>query len=143
MTILFLWLKALHLIFVVCWFAGLFYLPRILVYYAGSDDSATKKQLAVMARKLYRFVTPLMVISLVFGTWMIVINFEYYLQSTWLWLKLVGVLLLIIYHFQCGRYVAAVNREDDSHSHVFFRFFNEIPVLFLFGIVLLAVFKPF
>ena len=133
----------MHLIFVVCWFAGLFYLPRILVYYAGSDDSATKKQLAVMARKLYRFVTPLMILALVFGTWMIVINFEYYLQSSWLWLKLLGVLLLIIYHFQCGRYVAAVNREDDSHSHVFFRFFNEIPVVFLFGIVLLAVFKPF
>ena len=113
------------------------------MYYAGSDDSATKKQLAVMAGKLYRFVTPLMILALVFGTWMIVINFEYYLQSTWLWLKLLGVLFLIIYHFQCGRYVAAVNREDDSHSHVFFRFFNEIPVVFLFGIVLLAVFKPF
>ena len=113
------------------------------MYYASSNDSATKNQLAIMARKLYRFITPLMVIALVCGSWMIVINLESYLQSTWLWFKLVGVFLLIIYHFQCGRYVSAVNRDDDSHTHVFFRFFNEIPVVFLFAIVILAVFKPF
>ncbi|MBA6414106.1 CopD family protein [Parahaliea sp. F7430] len=138
-----LWLKALHIIFVVCWFAGLFYLPRILVYFAASKDTQTRSQLALMARKLYRFVTPMMYLALGFGLAMIFTNPDYYLQAKWLWLKLAGVAALIVYHVQCGHYVRAVNDDTDSHSHVFYRFFNEVPVLFLFGIVLLVVLKPF
>ncbi len=138
-----LWLKAFHIIFVVCWFAGLFYLPRIFVYYAASEQPETRAQLAVMARRLYRFVTPFMVIAIALGLAMMAINPAYYLHATWLWLKLGGVLFLVVYHFQCGRYVASINAGSDRHGHVFYRFFNEVPVLFLFAIVLLAVLKPF
>lgn len=137
-----LWLKALHIIFVVCWFAGLFYLPRILVYFAASEHPQTRAQLALMARKLYRFVTPFMVLAIAFGLAMVALNPDYYLHAHWLWLKLAGVVFLVGYHLQCGRYVRAVNADTDSRSHVFYRFFNEIPVLFLFAIVLLAVLKP-
>ncbi len=138
-----LWLKAFHIIFVVCWFAGLFYLPRIFVYYAASEHAATRQQLAVMARRLYRFVTPFMLIAIVLGLAMIALNPDYYLHTGWMWLKLAGVAFLVIYHLQCGRYMRAINADSDRHGHVFYRFFNEIPVLFLFGIVLLAVLKPF
>jgi putative membrane protein len=138
-----LWLKALHIIFVVCWFAGLFYLPRIFVYYAASDHEATRTQLAQMARRLYRFVTPFMFIAIALGLAMMSSNLEYYLQAKWLWLKLAGVAFLVVYHFQCGRYVARINDNQDTHGHVFYRFFNEVPVIFLFLIVILAVLKPF
>jgi putative membrane protein len=138
-----LWLRALHIIFVVCWFAGLFYLPRIFVYYAASEHTETRAQLAVMSRRLYRFVTPFMVLTIVFGTGLISLNSDYYLSATWLWLKLAGVAFLVVYHFQCGRYVKAINDDRDDHSHVFYRFFNEVPVLFLFAIVFLVVLKPF
>lgn len=138
-----LWLKAFHIIFVVCWFAGLFYLPRIFVYYAASEHQVTRAQLGVMARKLYRFVTPFMFIAIGLGLAMIWINPEYYLQSTWMWLKLAGVAFLFVYHLQCGRYVHAINNNLNKRGHVFYRFFNEVPVLFLFAIVLLAVLKPF
>ena len=138
-----LWLKAFHIIFVVCWFAGLFYLPRILVYLAASDNEAVREQLAVMARRLYRFVTPLMVIAIILGLALIAMNHEYYLSSLWMQIKLAGVAFLVFYHIQCGRYVQAANAGELPHGHVFYRFFNEIPVLFLFGIVILAVLKPF
>lgn len=138
-----LWLKAFHIIFFVCWFAGLFYLPRIFVYYAASEHSETRRQLAVMARRLYRFVTPFMVIVIALGLAMIAHNPDYYLRAGWMWVKLAGVTFLVFYHLQCGRYVRAINADSDRHGHVFYRFFNEVPVLFLFGIVLLAVLKPF
>ncbi len=138
-----LWLKAFHIIFIVCWFAGIFYLPRILVHYAGSEDPAVRAHLAMMARKLYRFVTPFMVLTIVFGLALLSLNLDYYLTSTWMWLKLGGVAFLVGYHFVCGRYVRQVNANQSTRGHVYFRFFNEIPVLFLFGIVILAVLKPF
>ena len=138
-----LWLKAFHIIFVVCWFAGLFYLPRIFVYYAASEHLVVRAQLAVMARKLYRFVTPFMILAITLGLVMIASNPDYYLASNWMRLKLGCVALLVVYHFICGRYVRAINDNRNQRNHVFYRFFNEIPVLFLFGIVLLAVLKPF
>ncbi len=138
-----LWLKAFHIIFVVCWFAGLFYLPRIFVYYAASEHGETRQQLAVMSRKLYRFVTPLMVLAIVFGLAMIALQWQYYLQARWMWVKLLAVLFLFFYHLQCGRYVKRINEHTDDHGHVFYRFFNEVPVLFLFLIVILVVLKPF
>lgn len=138
-----LWLKAFHLIFMVCWFAGLFYLPRILVYFAASENPETRAQLAIMARRLYRFVTPFMYLTIGFGVALITTNPDYYLAAHWLWAKLLGVLFLVGYHIQCGRYVRAVNADTDGHSHVYYRFFNEVPVLFLFAIVILAVLRPF
>ena len=137
-----LWLKAFHIIFVVCWFAGLFYLPRIFVYYAASEHIVVRAQLAVMARRLYRFVTPFMVIAIALGLTMLYLT-PAYLDSRWMQLKLGGVALLVIYHLFCGRYVRAINDNRNRHKHTFYRFFNEIPVLFLFAIVILAVVKPF
>jgi len=133
-----LWLKAFHIIFVVCWFAGLFYLPRIFVYFAASEHPAVRAQLAVMALKLYRFVTPFMLIAIVLGLAMLAQNPDYYLASQWMWLKLGAVAFLVVYHVICGRYVRAINDNRNEHDHVFYRFFNEIPVLFLFAIVILG-----
>jgi putative membrane protein len=138
-----LWLKAFHIIFVVCWFAGLFYLPRIFVYYAASEHPQAREQLAIMARRLYRFVTPFMFIAIALGLAMMNTNWAYYLQAKWMWVKLAGVAFLVVYHFQCGRYVTRINANQDTHTHVFYRFFNEVPVIFLFLIVILAVLKPF
>ena len=138
-----LWLKAFHIIFIVCWFAGLFYLPRIFVYYAASNHPQTRTQLAIMARRLYRFVTPFMYIAIALGVALMSTNLEYYLAAKWLWLKLAGVVFLVGYHIQCGRYVYRINENRDTHGHVFYRFFNEVPVIFLFSIVILAVLKPF
>ena len=95
-----LWIQGFHVIFVVCWFAGIFYLPRILVYYAQSPDSETKAVLAVMARKLYRFVTPFMVLAIALGLWRLSFQWEYYLSSGWMIAKLVGVVALVVYHFR-------------------------------------------
>ena len=138
-----LWMKALHLIFVVCWFAGLFYLPRIFVNYAACDNADTRQTLAVMARRLYHFVTPFMYILALLGIGLFSMNPDYYIQSGWFWMKMAGMAFLVIYHVQCGRYVKAIIESRDKHTHVFYRFFNEVPVLFLFAMVLLAVLKPF
>lgn len=138
-----LWLKAFHIVFVVCWFAGLFYLPRIFVYHAASEDRQVREQLAIMARKLYRFVTPFMVIAIALGLALIALNPGYYLHATWMQVKLAAVFLLVLYHLQCGRHLRDIAAGGDSRSHVYYRFFNEVPVLFLFAIVLLAVLKPF
>ena len=90
-----LWVQALHVIFMVCWFAGLFYLPRIFVYYAQADDVNTQRTLATMARKLFKFVTPFMVLTVIFGLWRLSYQMDYYLASTWMQLKLGGAALLI------------------------------------------------
>ena len=137
-----LWIQGLHVIFVVTWFAGLFYLPRIFVYYAQTEDDTTRMTLAIMARKLYKFVTPLMMLAIILGLWRLSYALDYYLTSLWMQLKLAGVVFLLIYHVQCGRYVTLINSGDDHRSHVFYRFFNEIPVLFLFAIVLLVYVRP-
>ena len=137
-----LWIQGLHVIFVVTWFAGLFYLPRIFVYYAQAEDDTTRTTLAIMARKLYKFVTPLMTLAVILGLWRLSYALDYYLSSLWMQLKLLGVVCLLAYHVQCGRYVARINGGDDSKSHVFYRFFNEVPVLFLFAIVLLIYVRP-
>lgn len=138
-----LWLKALHIIGIVCWFAGIFYLPRILVYYAASDQPEVKQQLAIMARKLYRFITPIAALALLLGLALMATNLEYYLQAGWMWAKLLAVVLLVIYHFICGHFVKAVMAGTDDHSHIFFRIYNEVPVLMLVAVVFLVVFKPF
>jgi len=137
-----LWIQGLHVIFVVTWFAGLFYLPRIFVYYAQAEDDTTRMTLAIMARKLYKFVTPLMMLAIILGLWRLSYALDYYLTSLWMQLKLAGVVFLLIYHVQCGRYVKLINSGDDHRSHVFYRFFNALPVLFLFAIVLLVYVRP-
>ena len=139
----FLWLKALHIIFVICWFAGLFYLPRLFVNHAMTESEDTRKQLSLMERKLYRFMAPLALLAAFFGFWMLAAGWEAYGTATWMHAKLVLVLLLVIYHLVCGYYVRALSEGRTSHSHVFFRVFNELPVLLLFAVVILVVVRPF
>ena len=138
------WIKAFHLIFMVAWFAGIFYLSRLFVNHAMSDNKAVHEQLELMERKLYRFITPWMVLTLVFGTWLM-IDYAWvaYSQMLWLKIKLALIALLVVYHFYCGRIIKQLKTTPDLRSHVWFRWFNEIPVLILFAVVLLAVVKPF
>lgn len=140
-----LWLKSLHLIFMVTWFAGLFYLPRLFVYHAMSDDDISNKRFKVMESKLYfGIMTPGMICTLGFGIWML---FDYawplYSGSLWLHIKLALLALLVIYHLICGKWLLDFKHDKNRHSHVYFRWMNEIPVLFLLAIVFLAVLKPF
>ncbi len=140
-----LWLKALHLIFMVTWFAGLFYLPRLFVYHALSDDTLSKERFKVMERKLYYgIMTPGMVATFIFGIWMLVdYAWALYGHSGWLHAKLALLLLTALYHGYCGVWLANFKHDRNTHSHVYFRWMNEVPVLFLVGIVILAVVKPF
>jgi putative membrane protein len=140
---LFLWLKTFHLIFMVCWFAGIFYLPRLFVYHAMADDEATRAHLRIMERKLYRFTTPFAVLTVAFGLALVSLNSSYYFSAGWFHAKVFLVLLLIGYHLQCGRYMRQLQNESVQRSHVFYRWFNEAPVLVLFAAVILAVVKPF
>ena len=140
-----LWLKALHLIFMVTWFAGLFYLPRLFVYHAMSEDQASIDRFKIMERKLFfGIMTPGMVLTLIFGIWMLVdYAWVLYAANGWLHAKLGLLVLLIIYHFWCGKWLFDFKHDKNGHGHVFYRWINEIPVAFLFGIIILAVVKPF
>ncbi|MDF1693796.1 MAG: protoporphyrinogen oxidase HemJ [Zhongshania sp.] len=138
-----LWLKAFHIIAVICWFAGIFYLPRLFVYHAMSEDQATRNQLKIMERKLYRFVSPFAILTVVFGGLLISLQPSYYLHAGWLHVKLVFVAGLIAYHLYCGHLVKIFANDQNQRRHVFYRWFNEAPVFALFAIVLLAVLKPF
>ncbi|HEY8330707.1 MAG TPA: protoporphyrinogen oxidase HemJ [Pseudomonas sp.] len=141
---LYLWLKALHIIAIVCWFAGLFYLPRLFVYHAMSEDTPSHERFCIMERKLYRgIMIPSMLASLVFGIWMLVANPTLFGSGAWLHAKLTLVALLIGYHHWCGALLKRFARGDNQRSHVFYRWFNEVPVLFLLAIVILVVVKPF
>ncbi|MCK9516581.1 MAG: CopD family protein [Ottowia sp.] len=141
-----LWIKALHIVFVISWFAGLFYLPRIFVNLAmvpaGSD--AERERLLLMGRKLYRFMTLLAVPALAFG---LVLWLHYGIGrgpgNGWLDAKLLLVLLLIAYHGLCGRLLQRFERAQQVRGHVWFRWFNELPVLLLLAVVVLVVVKPF
>lgn len=137
-----LWLKAFHIVFVVSWFAGLFYLPRIFVNLAlvPAASAAERERLLLMARKLYRFVTPIAALAVGLGLWL---WFGFGFAGGWLHAKTLLVVLLIGYHFWCGRLLAAFERGASIRSHVWFRVFNEIPVLLLIAICILVVVKPF
>ena len=138
------WVKAFHIIFMVAWFAGLFYLPRLFVNHAMTDDDAIRERLALMERKLYRFITPWMVLTIIFGLWLM---FDYawaaYAHMWWLHIKLLLVAALVVYHFYCGRIMRDLLNNPTRRSHVWYRWFNELPVLVLFAAVILAVVKPF
>ena len=138
-----LWLKAFHIVFVVCWFAGIFYLPRLFVNSAMAEEAATKAQLAIMQRKLYRFMSILAIIAIGFGLVLYMLNWEYYVSQLWMWSKLALIILLLAFHFLCGRFVSAFETGDVGKSHRYFRIFNEIPVALLFAIVILVVVRPF
>jgi putative membrane protein len=139
-----LWVKAFHIIAIVCWFAALFYLPRLFVYHAMSDDEISQARFKIMQRKLYRGIaTPSMVATVIFGFWLVSYNIEGYMQSGWFHAKLTLIAILIGYHFYCGRLMKHFALDENKYGHVFYRWFNEFPVLLLFAIVILAVVKPF
>ncbi len=139
-----LWVKSFHLLFVIAWFAGLFYLPRILVNLAMEQDASTRARLLLMGRKLYRFMTLLAVPALVFGLWLWGVYAKHgMIGGGWLHAKLALVVLLIGYHHACGSLLRKFEQGRNTRSHVWFRWFNEIPVLLLLAIVILVVVKPF
>lgn len=136
-----LWIKSLHIIFMVTWFAGLFYLPRLFVYHAMSKDAVSVDRFKVMERKLfYGIMTPGGVLTIVFGVWLWL---GYGFSGGWLYAKLLLVLVLIGYHLWCGKLVADFRHDHNRHGHVFYRWFNEFPVLILSAAVVLVVVKPF
>ena len=137
-----LWLKAFHIIFVITWFAGLFYLPRLFVYHAMAEDKVSLERFKVMERKLYfGIMTPAMVITLVLGTWLWL---GYGFSGAWLHAKVTLVLGLVLYQLYLGKLMVEFRHDRNRHSHVFYRWLNEIPALpFLIAIVLLVVLKPF
>ena len=135
-----LWIKSLHIVFMVTWFAGLFYLPRLFVYHADSHDEISRERFKVMERKLFfGIMTPGALLTIVFGLWLWL---GYGFQGHWLHLKLLLSLLLIAYHVLCGKYLMDFRHDRNRRSHVFYRWFNEVPVLFLFAMVFLVVLKP-
>jgi putative membrane protein len=135
--------KSLHIVFVTSWFAGLFYLPRIFVNLAQVAAAGPERdRLLSMAGKLYRFMTPLGVLALAFGLWLW-LGYGIGNSQGWMIAKLAIVLLLVIYHLYCGSLLKQFRNGATPHSHVWFRWFNEAPVLLLLGAVLLVVLKPF
>ncbi|NYT59704.1 CopD family protein [Alcaligenaceae bacterium] len=137
-----LWIKTLHILFVVAWFAGLFYLPRIYVNLAQATDASSTATLLGMAQRLYRFMTPLGILALVFGLWLF-LGYGLGQGQGWMHAKLLGVALLVIYHLVCARMLTTFKQGRNTRSHRYYRWFNEIPVLLLLIIIALVVVRPF
>ncbi|MGZ8270820.1 MAG: CopD family protein [Methylophilus sp.] len=135
-----LWIKALHIVFVTSWFAGLFYLPRLFVNHAMETNPEAIARLMLMEAKLYRFMTPLALLALTFGIWLWL---GFGISGGWLHAKLVLVLALIAYHLYCGKLLNLFKAGKNTHSHTWYRWFNELPVLILLLVVILVVVKPF
>ena len=135
-----LWVKALHIIFVVSWFAGLFYLPRLFVNHAMAHEAAVGERLYLMERKLYRFITPLGILALATGLWLWL---GYGITGGWLMAKLALVAALIAYHLYCAKLLSDFKQARNTRSHIWYRWFNEVPVLILIAVVILVVVKPF
>ena len=136
-----LWIKAFHIVFVVFWFAGLLYLPRLFVYHAMEADEG--RRFALMERRLFRIMTVGAVGALSLGIWLMVAWWDAYRTAGWLHAKLLLVVALIVYHIACGRYVRRFAAGTNHRSSVFYRYFNEIPAFLLIAIAILAVVKPF
>ncbi len=140
-----LWVKAFHIISMVTWFAALFYLPRLFVYHAMSEDKVSRDRFKIMERKLYRgIMTPSAVMTLIFGLWLLSFYSTAQIAAMhWLHAKLLLVLLLFAYHGYCGHLVKVFLQDSNQRSHRFYRWFNELPVILLMAIVILVVVKPF
>ncbi len=136
-----LWIKAWHIIFMVTWFAGLFYLPRLFVYHAMSTDEASNARFKIMERKLfYGIMTPGAVLTIIFGLWLML---GYGFHGGWLHAKLALVTALVIYHVYCGKLLLDFKHDKNRHGHIYYRWLNEIPVLALIAIIILVEVKPF
>ena len=136
-----LWIKALHIIFVVTWFAGLFYLPRLFVYHAMTEDRPGAERFKVMERKLYwGIMAPGAVLSIATGLWL---RLGYGISGGWMHAKLALVVVLIAYHLWCGALIEDFKLDRNARSHVWYRWFNEFPTVILIAAVILVVVKPF
>lgn len=136
-----LWIKTFHILFVTAWFAGLFYLPRIFVNLAQPQEPSTTACLVGMARRLYRFITPLAMLAVVFGLWLF-LGYGIGMGQGWMHAKLAAVLLLVVYHLVCGRMLKKFEQDANTRSHRYFRWFNEIPVILLLIVIALVVVRP-
>lgn len=139
-----LWIKSLHLIALVTWFSGLFYLPRLFVYHALSEDRLSQERFKIMERKLYYgIMAPGAMLTILFGVWLLIAyDWALYKTALWLHIKLGLVLILILFHLYCGYCRKQFLKDQNKHSHVFYRWLNEFPVLILTAVVILAVVKP-
>ena len=141
---MYLWLKVLHIISVITWFAGIFYLPRLFVYHAITEDEISNERFKVMEDKLYRLImTPSMVVTLALGFWMLAIGWSALHVSLWIWIKIALVALLVGYHLHCGKVIKDFAADRQNRSERFFRIYNELPVFVLIPVVILEVIKPF
>jgi protoporphyrinogen IX oxidase len=139
-----LWIKALHIVFMVTWFAGLFYLPRLFVYHALATDATGIERFKIMERKLYfGIMTPGAVLTIAFGLWLwLDLVKSGGISGAWLYWKLALVALLLVYHLYCGKLLFDFKYDRNRHGHVFYRWLNELPVVVLFVTVILVVVKP-
>jgi len=138
-----LWVKAFHIIFMVTWFAGLFYLPRLYVYHADAKDDASQQRFKIMERKLfYGITTPGGIITIILGFWLLHLMGSGILSSFWLQAKLALVATLVIYHIYCWKLLIDFKNDRNKHSHVWYRWFNEFPVLVLIAVILLVELQP-
>lgn len=137
-----LWIKTFHILFVVSWFAGLFYLPRIFVNLAQVQDTATTSCLQAMASRLYRFMSILAVLAIAMGLWLFM-GYGIGSGQAWMHAKLAMVVVLVAYHLICGRMLRAFEQNRNIHGHRFYRWFNEVPVIMLLIILVLVVVRPF
>jgi len=138
------WVLAFHLIAVICWFAALFYLPRLFVYHAMSEDEISIERFKLMQRKLYRGIAnPSMFATLGLGVWLVTMAPEVYLSATWFQVKVLLVVILVGYHHLCLFHMKQLASDTSDKTHIYFRLFNEVPVVFLVAIVILVIVKPF
>jgi putative membrane protein len=138
-----LWFKAFHVIFVVTWFSGLFYLPRLFVYHAMAEDIVSIQRFKIMEKKLfYAILLPSAVLATFFGIMVLTYAFSGYMRQPWMHIKLALVVLLWLYTLVCGKYVQNFAKDRNPYSAVYFRFFNEVPALLLIAITLLVIVKP-
>ena len=136
-----LWIKSFHIIFMVTWFAGLFYLPRLFVYHAMSEDTASRERFKIMERKLFfGIMTPGAILTIVFGLWLW-LGYGFY--GGWLYAKMALVAVLLAYHGYCGKLMIDFRQNRNRHGHVFYRWLNELPVIVLIAIILLVELQPF
>ena len=128
----------------VTWFAGLFYLPRLFVYHSQATDKISRERFKVMERKLFwGIMTPGAILTIIFGFAMLIPQWAIYVHQGWIHAKLTLVALLLGYHIWCATLVKAFKNDTNTHSHVWYRWFNEVPTVGLIGIILLAVLKPY
>jgi len=138
-----LWLKAFHVIFMVAWFAGIFYLPRLFVNHAETDEPKVKEQLKGMEKRLLYFITPFAILTLVLGLAIIhLYGYAWFAAAKWLHIKLTLVIILFVYHGYCFKLLKDFQQDKNTRSGKFYRIFNEVPVLILFAVIILAYVKP-